>query len=153
MSSTPPDPWSPSGDEIVDISSEATAVLKVERTLMGFMYLLMLVLACANVWNYLIKRRMYKSYPMVVAYIILVSFSLFGSIYELFMGLHCGTHDCITYVLLNKDISKTDRQDFRKIHKPNITAIGVSWKIRQQLLWSMGVCQAVTLVVLILRIR
>lgn len=131
MSSTSPDPWSPSGDDIADISSEATAVLKVERTLMGFMYLLMLVLACANVWNYLIKRRMYKSYPMVVAYFILVSFSTFGSLYELFMGVHCGTHDCITYVLVNNnDLSKSDRQHYYQIHKPNITAIGVAWKIR-----------------------
>ena len=144
----------PASDDIADISSEATAVLKVERTLMGFMYLLMLVLACANVWNYLIKRRMYKSYPLVVAYFILVSFSTFGSIYELFMGIHCGTHDCIAFVLAkNNDLSKSDPQHYDSNHKPNITAIGVSWKIRQQLLWSMGVCQAVTLVVLILRTR
>ena len=55
----------------------------------------MLAIACANIWNYLIRKRMYKSYPMTLAYSILVIYCVIGIIYEVYMGIECGDHDCI----------------------------------------------------------
>lgn len=95
----------PSKDDIKDVSMGLEVLLKVERAVMAFVYGLMLVLACANVWNYLIKRRMFKSYPMSMAYLFLIVFSTLGCLYELFMSIHCGVHDCISEILaVNQDI-------------------------------------------------
>ena len=65
----------------------------------------MLYIACANVWNYLIRKRMWKSFPMTMAYLILIYYSLLCIIYEILMSWSCGEHDCLTTVLaLDKTI-------------------------------------------------
>jgi len=106
---------------------------------MAFSYVLMLVLTCVNIWNYLIKRQMYKSYPLCVAYVLLLLISTTGVVYELVMGIYCGDNDCINDLL---DEHSMNDGSF----------ILLFWAIRQQLVWSMGVLQSVIMVVLILRI-
>lgn len=81
---------------LVGIPTGATIGMKFERTIFAFFYCFMLFVACMNVWNYLYKKQMYKSFPMSMAYFILIIYSLIGIVYELFMNFFCGSHDCIS---------------------------------------------------------
>ena len=44
-------------------------------------------------------------------------------------------------------------EHFNTVHKNNIVQIGVLWKLRNQLMWGMGVFQAVMILVLSLRLN
>lgn len=68
---------------------------KAERVILGFFYFLLFGLACSNVWQYLIKQKMYRSLPMLVSYILLLIFSGISVYYEFFMGFECWEHDCM----------------------------------------------------------
>ena len=59
----------------------------------AFIFLLGLVIR--GIWQYLILKKMYKSYPILVTYIILVFFSALEIGYEFYMGFACGEHDCL----------------------------------------------------------
>ena len=82
-----------------EISPGATIGLKVERILLALSYCAMLATACSNVWKFLIKKKMWKSFPMTVAYVILVCYSILCIIYEMFMCSACSEHDCLVSVL------------------------------------------------------
>jgi len=91
---------------------------------MAFGYLMMLVFTCANIWNYLIKLQMYRSYHMTMAYLLLLLNSVCGIVYELFMGIHCGDHDCLSLFLVQHDSSE-------HITNSTIKAIVIFWAVRQ----------------------
>ena len=99
-----------SDSQIPDIPKSAIIGLKIERTCLAFVYLVMLVMACCNIWNYLIKKKMWKSYPMSFAYFILVLYSSSSMVYELYMCNACIKHDCMAFVQkLDHDcVDKTD---------------------------------------------
>ena len=81
---------SETNDYLPDVETGAILGMKVERTLFAFSYGVMLVVACCNVYNYLIKKQMYKSFPMTMAYLILIIYSMLGIGYELYMSISCG---------------------------------------------------------------
>ena len=85
-------------DQIPDIDTGAILSMKVERTVFAFSYSVMLVVASCNVYNYLFKKEMYKSYPMTMAYTILIIYSTLSIGYELFMSIACGQHDCASTI-------------------------------------------------------
>ena len=85
-------------DVIPDISPGATIGLKIERTFVAFLYCVMFTVACTNIWNFLIKKKMYKSYPMTAAYSILIIYSITSIAYSLYMSIGCGDHDCISAI-------------------------------------------------------
>lgn len=117
-------------DPIPDLSPGATVALKIERTLFAFLYCVMFTVACTNVWNYLIKKKMYKSYPMTAAYSILIIYSIVSIVYELFMSIACGDHDCLSAVKTIDD-NEADGENFRKTHSLTLIVIGRFWRIRQ----------------------
>ena len=137
-----------SDDAIPDISNSMNVFLKVERILMAFSYCVMLVLACSNVWKYLIVKRMYKSYPMTAAYTTLVLFSAFKIYCELYMAIGCGHHDCI-YVVSSKIKCDEDFENLWRIWRIDLEL----WRIGCQFQWSLGMLQSTTVFVLFLRIR
>ena len=124
-------------DDIPDLGPGATVALKIERTLFAFLYCVMLTVACTNVWNYLVKKKMYKSYPMTAAYSVLIIYSIISIAYELFMSIACGDHDCLS-AIYTIDESESDNEEYRTTHWEAIVAIGRFWRIRQQMAWSMG---------------
>ena len=89
----------------------------------------MFTVACTNVWNYLIKKKMYKSYPMTAAYSVLIIYSIVSIVYELFMSIACGDHDCLSAVYTIDDSEDADEQ-FRKTHSTTLIFIGRFWRIR-----------------------
>ena len=61
----------------------------------------MLILTCYNVYAYLLKGVIVKSYPLIFSYVLLTLFSLIGVFYEIFMGFRCGEQDCFTHLLVS----------------------------------------------------
>ena len=122
-------------DDIPDIKTSATIGLKIERTLMAFLYCVMLTVACTNIWNFLIKKKMYTSYPMTTAYIILVVYSIISIAYELYMSIGCGEHDCLASIYTINKIADEGGDDGKKFrtHWEVISVIGKFWRVRQQL--------------------
>ena len=96
MSEFDPDFYSHSEAEI---SVARQIILKGERVILGFFYFLLFGLAANNVWQYIIKQKMYKSVPMLVTYILLLIFASISIIYEFYMGFACGSHDCMEKLL------------------------------------------------------
>ena len=115
---------------------------------MAFSYCIMLILACSNVWRYLIVKRMYKSYPMTAAYTILVLFSAFKIYCELYMAVGCGHHDCI-YVVNPVIWGQPEYANLQRIGELDLEL----WRIGCQFQWSLGMLQSTTVFVLFLRIR
>lgn len=87
-------------DSIDYLSESSLQLLKVERVLIAFAFFILLGLALRNVWKYLIKGKMYKSYPILLSYILLVVYSALSVVYELYMGFGCGGHDCFDQLLV-----------------------------------------------------
>ena len=115
--------------EIVDdYSDSAIMFLKTQRVFLTFAYMVLLGLAIFNVWHYLVLQKMWKSYPMLVSYVLLVLFSAISFIYELYMVLGCGERDCVYHMLV--DTSPQYKDHFNDMHKSEVTAISVFWKLR-----------------------
>jgi len=64
--------------------------MKIERSVLTFANLILLSLACSNVCAFLVKRGMYKSFPLVMIYFIIVAASALSVVYELYMATACG---------------------------------------------------------------
>ena len=103
---------------------------KAERIILGFFYLVLFAFSLNNVWQYLIKQKMYKSVPMLVSYILLIVFSGLSLGYEFFMGFACGSHDCMHELLTGVDWDSQQRHYYIDAHKSNIMKIGIFWKAR-----------------------
>ena len=82
-------------DAVKDLTGAQILWDKAERVILGFFYFLLFGLACNNVWQYLIKGKMYRSVPMLVTYILLLCFTGISVYYEFFMGFACLEHDCM----------------------------------------------------------
>ena len=106
--------------------------MKVERILLAFSYCVMLIIACCNIWNYLVKKKMYKSFPMTVAYFMLVLYCTLGIGYELFMCIGCGKHDCVweIYQAPKKNASEEEMEHWRTVHAAKLTEIVILWRTR-----------------------
>ena len=89
-----------------------------ERGLIIFGYLLMLILAINNTYQYIIKRKMYRSYPMLVSYILLLIFCSVTISYEFFMSVKCAEHDCMAHIIRDPET-----------HSSNV--VYFLWKLRQ----------------------
>ena len=115
--------------EIVeDYSDGAIMFSKTLRVFLTFAYAVLLGLAIYNIWHYLYLQKMWKSYPMIVSYILLVLFSTISFIYELYMVLGCGERDCVYHMLT--DTSPQYVGHFNDMHKTEVTTISVFWKLR-----------------------
>ena len=128
-----------------DITPAQILIDKAERVILGFFFFMLFGLAINNVWMYLIKQKMYKSVPMLVTYILLILFSGFQVFYEFYMGFVCEEHDCLYDVLLYQ--AKDDS------YKNQVMTLYVFWRVKQQLMWGLGIFQAVIIIVLSLRLR
>ena len=71
-------------------------LLKMERVILAFGYMVLLAIGVRNIWQYLYLQQMYKSYTILVSYILLVALCIAGTIYEYYMGFACGQHDCVS---------------------------------------------------------
>ena len=116
-------------DPVIEISTGWIEVLKAERVALVFGYMLLLVIAGYNIYYYLIKKRMYKSFSMTSSYSVLVLFSALSVFYEFWMGFTCGEHDCIIELMVNN--SPEYREHFHANHKDNVFVIALIWKLRQ----------------------
>ena len=143
-----PDPYK---DDIPDVSTGATIGLKIERTMLAFSYVVMLVMACCNGWNYLIKKKMYKSFPISISYFILIIYSLLGIVFELYMSIGCSPHDCIAELYVLFDMTNNP-EHIESNHKKKLKIMFTFWKIRNLLSWCMGWIQGITVLVLYFRI-
>jgi len=66
---------------------------------------------------------------MLLSYVLLLFYSGASSAYELYMGLACLDHDCMSQLLVNvDDASMTEH--FMSQHHDTIYRIGVFWKLR-----------------------
>ena len=88
-----------------------------ERTVLIFGYVLLLILSINNTYQYVIKRKMYKSYPMLISYILLLIFCIVTISYEFFMTLKCTEHDCMDVIIRDS-----------KYHTSNV--VYLLWKLR-----------------------
>lgn len=104
-------------------------MVKVERISLAVTFAVLLGMACYNIYMYLWKGRLYTCYPLVIAYIFLVLFSVTGVVYEFFMGFACGKHDCFIHLLIS--ITPQYRVYFyAEKHYSYITQISIFWKLR-----------------------
>ena len=103
-------------DDGPDANEAQIIGMKIERILLALSYLVMTLIACANIWNYLIKMKMYKSFPMTVAYIMLILYCSLGIGYELYMCIGCGEHDCVwmIYFAPNSESSWVDHFQWKQ---------------------------------------
>ena len=102
-------------------------IMKTERTLLAFAAIVLLVLACRNVWVFLYKQSMYKSYPLTVTYILIIIFCLIEIGYNLTVMMDCEAHDC-TVKLLMSDNETIDH--IKLVHLPWIKSFAIVWTIR-----------------------
>ena len=58
-------------DPIDNLTKPGLEMLKVERVMLASAFLGLLVLTLRNAWTYLVKGGMYKSFPILVSYVIL----------------------------------------------------------------------------------
>ena len=86
-------------------------------------------MACSNMWRFLVKQRMYKSFPMLMTYCLVLVFAALSVFYEFYMGVSCGDHDCIDNVLVNTQ--QRFEEHFNDRHKSLVYNISLFWKTRQ----------------------
>ena len=108
----------PDGKTVKYLSPGKLLLEHTERAILIFGYCIMLILAINNTYQYIIKRKMYKSYPMLVSYILLLIFCSVTIAYEFFMTLKCAEHDCTAYIIRDPES-----------HSSNI--VYFLWKLRQ----------------------
>ena len=89
----------PSSKAVAYLSPGKLLIEHSERAVLIFLYLILLGLSIYNTYQYVIKRKMYKSYPMLVSYILLLIFCCVTISYEFFMTLKCSEHDCIAHLI------------------------------------------------------
>ena len=75
-----------------------TGFIKAERVLMIVCFITMLLGCAWNIYYYLLKHGMYKSFPLVISYILITLFSLNNLVYETYMGFGCGAQDCLVHL-------------------------------------------------------
>ena len=139
-------------DGLTELSSFEVDFIKTERVFLAICFLAMLCLTIYNIYAYLWKGVMLKSYPLIFSYVLLTLFSFMGVFYEIFMGFRCGEQDCFTHLLVS--VMPEYRLYFAKEkHKDYLVEISMLWKIRQQLLWGLGICQLLIITALALKIR
>lgn len=85
----------PDSKAVVYLSPAKILIEHTERAVVIFGYFILLILSAKNTYQYVIKRKMYKSYPMLVSYILLLIFCCITISYEFFMTLRCVPHDCM----------------------------------------------------------
>ena len=82
---------------------------------------------------------MYRSYPLVLSYLMLLAIAVIGIVYEVYMGFSCGPKDCFFNILIVYKPSLEEH--YEKAHKSSVILIAVFWKIKQQLLLGLGLFQ------------
>ena len=104
------------------------------------------LMALSNTYLYLIKQRMYRSFPLIVTYMITFAFCGVGIAYE--SSMMCGKNDCLyPLVKASEGLSTTDEE------KDIIGRISLFWSVKQQLSVGLGLAQLVTIVALYLRMK
>ena len=103
MSSSAWDDLNLSGDGIQPMDDSKIMLMKVERTLLAFGFIILLIVACRNVWVFLYQKRMYRSYPLTLTYIFIIVFSIIEIGYNMTMLIACGTHDCVSNLVIQLD--------------------------------------------------
>ena len=113
---------------MIDYSDAEVIWMKVERILLCFANIVLLIMACRNVWVFLIQKRMYKSYPLCFTYCLIIFIELVEIVYNFYMAVWCGQHDCSVRMILEpgKPISH-----YETVHYPTIRKIALMWKLRQ----------------------
>ena len=124
------------GDDIYCIQDELSSGqiiwMKIQRTLMAFTNLVLFVLACHNVWNFLYKRAMYKSFPLTIMYSFILIFCLIGFVYNMFMEINCGEHDCFQAFILHDEQIET-WEHIKENHLNDVYIIAFFWHVKQQM--------------------
>ena len=103
--------------------------MKIERVTLAVIFFIMLSLCAYNTYFYLYRAKMYRSYPLVFAYIVVALFSFMGIYYELFMGFHCGSQDCFTHLLITI-MPEYSFERLREEHQNWLMGIAILFKIR-----------------------
>ena len=82
------------------------------------------LMALSNTYLYLIKQRMYRSFPLIVTYVVTFAFCGVGIAYE--SSMMCGKTDCL-YPLIkaSKGGPITDEE------KATLGRISLYWKVKQ----------------------
>lgn len=89
-----------------------------ERAILIFGYFLLLILSINNIYKYVYRRKMYKSYPMLVSYILLFIFCCVTISYEFYMTLKCYEHDCMAVIIRDSTYNTSN-------------VVYLLWKLRQ----------------------
>ena len=135
-----------------EISQFEKVFIKVERAIFATIFLGMFILTVYNCYKYLYKRHMYSSYPLVFNYVCLFLFALMGVFYEMYMGFRCGNNDCFAHLLISV-MPEYSVYFFSEEHKSYLVEVSIMWKLRQQLLWGLGIGQILIIAALSMKIR
>ena len=82
------------------------------------------LMALSNTYLYLIKQRMYKSFPLIVTYLVIFAFCGVGIAYE--SSMMCGKSDCL-YPMIKASEGDTINPE----EKATIEKISLYWKVKQ----------------------
>ena len=104
--------------------------IKTERVFFAICFLGMLCVTVYNMYAYLWKGLMFKSYPLLISYILLSLFGLLGIFYEIYMGFRCGKQDCFTHLLVST-MPEYRVYFMHEEHKSYLIEISILWKLRQ----------------------
>ena len=110
-------PTVPESKTIPYLSPGKILIEHSERAVLIFCYFILLILSVNNTYKYVIQRKMYKSYPMLVSYILLLIFCCVTIAYEFFMTLKCAENDCMALIIMDP-----------KTHTANV--VYFLWKLR-----------------------
>ena len=77
---------------------------------------------------------MYKSFPLVISYILLFAFVLMNVFYQLFMGFGCGEEDCFLTIFASYKQTLLTSYELVAV----ITVIAIFWKVKQMMLLGLG---------------
>jgi len=141
----------PQEDGLNELDPLETFFMKGERVFFAAIFGGMLIFTLYNIYSYLWKAKMYGSWPLVFSYVVLLLFSSINTFYELYMGFRCGKHDCYTHLLVSI-MPEYRVYFFSEQHKSYLVEISVMWKIRQQLLWGLGMSQLLIVSALAIKI-
>ena len=134
------------------LSSGQATFLKVERVILALLFFTMFTLCVYNTYTYLYKARMFKSRPLVFAYLLILLSSISGIGYEFYMTFHCGQQDCYTHAVIAM-MPEYELQYQNEPHKAILQQIKLMKMIREQLNWCFGMAQLLIIGTLMIKIN
>ena len=106
------------------LDHSAWGVVRAFRIALVVGFGIITLMALSNTYLYLIKQRMYRSFPLIVTYLVTFAFCGVGIAYE--SSMMCGSSDCL-YPLIKASAGGTITAD----EKATIEKISLYWKVKQ----------------------